>query len=78
VGFVVLALLHLLFIYHKQDRQFYVSTWPYRWLVLDALPQLLVFGLIVGLVVLFKADGSKKKGYELVEELKNSEEGKND
>ena len=55
-----------------------MSTWPYRWLVLDALPQLLVFGLISGLVALFKVDGSKKKGYELVEELKNSEEGKND
>ena len=74
----MLALLHLLFIYHKQDRQFYVSTWPYRWIVLDALPQVMVLCLVVGLILLFKMDPLKKKGYELVEELKTSEEGKND
>ena len=54
-----------------------MATWPYRWIVLDALPQALILILNVGMVLLL-GGGQKKKGYELVEDLKTSEEGKND
>ena len=36
---------NLVLILFRNNKEFYVATWPYHWIVLDGFPQLLVLEL---------------------------------
>ena len=74
LGYASVALLTIASSSFKNAKHLRVMYWVCS---LEILPELLIFGLSIGLVTLYKVNKSQK-GYEMVQQLLNAEQGKND